>query len=313
MIINILNFLAVIAAIYVIKLGSDYNRGDNSNQSFNKRLHPSEINYLYKDINYLNRAILVTLLELKRRGKIEIEKYVRESRNKTLEDFVVEYRFSILDTTDLKEHEIIFIKNIFEDKDVITTDELTQRAINDSKFLSAQGDWSNYLESSLERQNLYEESNKGLSSKIKILGVVVVVIGVASLVRHNILGLVSIISALPIFLVGINMGIEKSNEGRTLLNHFTHLEEMAKKGSIKHNLEEEDLLELLALSLTMKYFLPIYQNSQKFDTINLVTESINEYGGSHLDDAILRGFMGFTAKTRDDTLDTNRIDYRLFK
>lgn len=313
MILNILNFLALIAAIYIIKLGSDYNKGGIHIQSFDKRLHPAEINYLHKDINYLNRGILVTLLELKRRGKIEIEKYTRESRNKTLEDYVIEYRFTLLDNTDLKDHEEVFLKNVFENKDTITTDELTKRSINDSKFLSAQGDWSNYLDSALSHQNLYEETTKGLSNRIKVLGLVVGIIGVISLVKHNPLGFLSIIATLPIFLIGINIGMEKSKEGRALLNHFTHLEEMAKKGNIKHNLKEEDLLELLALSLTMKYFLPIYENSQNFDTIDLVTNSLNEYGGSHLDDAILRGFMGFTAKTRDDTLDTNRIDYRLFK
>lgn len=314
MVLNVLNIIALLATVYVIKIGSDYNKG-KSNQALSQtnRLHPAEINYLHKDINYLNRGIMVTLLELMRREKISIEKYERESRNKTLEDYVIEYKFTLLDTTDLKEHERIFLRNIFKEKEVVTTDELTQRALAGSEFLTAQGEWSQAIDKELGNLNLYEVSNKSLSNKIKIFGLLVIILGIFSLVKHNILGLASIMSALPIFLIGINMGMEKSGEGRALLNHYTHMEELAKKGVIRHSLNEIELLEILALSITMKYFIPIYENSQNYKTIDLVTNTINEYGGSVLDDAILRGFMGFTAKTRDDTLDTNRIDYRLFK
>lgn len=314
MVLNILNIAALLATVYVIKLGSDYNKGKSeSSLSQKNRLHPAEINYLHKDINYLNRGIMVTLLELMRRGKISIEEYTRESRNKTLEDYVIEYKFTLLETTDLKEHEKIFLRNIFEGKETTTTDELTQRALKGSEFLTSQGEWSQAIDRELGNLNLYETSHKSLSNKIKLFGLSVIILGIFSLVKHNILGLASMMSALPIFLIGINMGMEKSGEGRALLNHYTHMEELTKKGVIRHSLNEVELLEILALSITMKYFIPIYENSQNYKTIDLVTNTINEYGGSAFDDAILRGFMGFTAKTRDDTLDTNRIDYRLFK
>ncbi len=313
MILNILNIFAILTTIYVIKLGSDYNKV-NTGENTIERLHPGEINYLYKDINYLNRGIVVTLLELMRRGKISIEKYTRDSRNKTLEDFVIEYKFTLIDTTDLKEHEREFLRNIFIDKEVVTTDELTQRAIDGSDFLRAQGNWSKAIDEELARLNLYGKGkNREISNAIKVLGLAIVILGIYSLIRQNLLGLVSIGASLPVFLIGINMGMEKSSKGRSLLNHYAHMEELAKQGKIKDNLSEQQLLELLALTVTMKYFLPIYENSNKYETIDLVVNSINEYGGSVFDDAILRGFMGFTAKTRDDTLDTNRIDYRLFK
>lgn len=313
MILNILNILAILTTIYVIKLGLDYNKG-SSEEEIIERLHPAEINYLYKDINYLNRGIMVTLLELMRRGKISIEEYTRESRNKTLEDFVTEYEFTLVDTDDLKEHERAFLGNIFIDKEVVTTDELTQRAIDGSEFLKSQGNWSKSIDDELGKLKLYGKgSNRELSNKIKVLGLAIAILGIFSLIRQNLLGLISIGASLPIFLIGINMGMEKSSKGRTLLSHYAHIEKLAKQGEIKDNLSEHQLLELLALTVTMKYFLPIYEKSDKYETIDLVIRSINEYGGSVFDDAILRGFMGFTAKTRDDTLDTNRIDYRLFK
>lgn len=313
MILNILNIIAILTTIYVIKLGTDYNKGSIEEFSI-ERLHPGEVNYLYKDINYLNRGILVTLLELMRRGKISIEEYTRESRNKTLEDFVTEYKFALLDTSDLKDHERAFLRNIFVDEEVVTTDELTQRAISGSEFLKSQGNWSKSIENELGKLKLYGKgSNRELANKIKVLGLAIAILGIYSLIQQNLFGLVSIGASLPIFLIGINMGMEKSSKGRSLLNHYAHIEELAKQGKIKDNLSEQQLLELLALTVTMKYFLPIYENSNKYETIDLVVNSINEYGGSVFDDAILRGFMGFTAKTRDDTLDTNRIDYRLFK
>lgn len=312
MLLKILNISAILVALIIIKLGMNYNKGHSSKDSLIK-LRPVEINYLYKNIGYLNRGIMVTLLDLMRKGKISIEEYRRESRNKALEDFVIEYRFTLKNTDDLKEHERVFFNNIFEDKTLVTTDELTQRAIKGNEFLTVQGKWATYVETELKRLNVFEENNKSFSSRIKLVGGAIALVGIFSLFKHEILGLLSLTASLAVFLVGINMGMEKSDKGRKLLNYYTDLENMAKRGEITGPLNEEELIELLALSLTIKYFLPIYKNSPKFETIDLVISSINEYGGSAFDDAILRGFMGFTVKTRDDSLDTNRIDFRLFK
>lgn len=311
MIYIILNLILGIIGILAVFFGINYNKNPKDKISSVKLL-PSEINYLHKDMTYMNRGILSTLLDLKRRKKLEITKYTRESRNKTLEDFVIEYEFKLLNKEGLKNHELLFLDNIFKDKTLVTTDELTQRAIDGQEFLKEQGNWVNEIEKELKNMDIISSSKKNESNKLKVLGLISIIIGIISLINNQFTGLIGIAAAMPILLVSINLGMEKSPEGRYLLNYYNELEREAKSGNIQSQSEEE-LIELLAITLTMKYFNPIYENSRDFETIDLVVDSINEYDGSYFDDAILRGFMGFTAKTRDDTLDTNRIDYRLFK
>lgn len=311
MIFIILNLILGIIGILAVFFGINYNKNPKDKISSVKLL-PSEINYLHKDMTYMNRGILSTLLDLKRRKKLEITKYTRESRNKTLEDFVIEYEFKLLNKEGLKNHELLFLDNIFKDKTLVTTDELTQRAIDGQEFLKEQGNWVNEIEKELKNMDIISSSKKNESNKLKVLGLISIIIGIISLINNQFTGLIGIAAAMPILLVSINMGMEKSPEGRYLLNYYNELEREAKSGNIQSQSEEE-LIELLAITLTMKYFSPIYEKSRDFETIDLVVDSINEYDGSYFDDAILRGFMGFTAKTRDDTLDTNRIDYRLFK
>lgn len=311
MIFIILNLILGIIGILAVFFGINYNKNPKDKISSVKLL-PSEINYLHKDMTYMNRGILSTLLDLKRRKKLEITKYTRESRNKTLEDFVIEYEFKLLNKEGLKNHELLFLDNIFKDKTLVTTDELTQRAIDGQEFLKEQGNWVNEIEKELKNMDIISSSKKNESNKLKVLGLISIIIGIISLINNQFTGLIGIAAAMPILLVSINMGMEKSPEGRYLLNYYNELEREAKSGNIQSQSEEE-LIELLAITLTMKYFNPIYEKSRDFETIDLVVDSINEYDGSYFDDAILRGFMGFTAKTRDDTLDTNRIDYRLFK
>ena len=311
MIFIILNLILGIIGILAVFFGINYNKNPKDKISSVKLL-PSEINYLHKDMTYMNRGILSTLLDLKRRKKLEITKYTRESRNKTLEDFVIEYEFKLLNKEGLKNHELLFLDNIFKDKTLVTTDELTQRAIDGQEFLKEQGNWVNEIEKELKNMDIISSSKKNESNKLKVLGLISIIIGIISLINNQFTGLIGIAAAMPILLVSINLGMEKSPEGRYLLNYYNELEREAKSGNIQSQSEEE-LIELLAITLTMKYFTPIYENSRDFETIDLVVDSINEYDGSYFDDAILRGFMGFTAKTRDDTLDTNRIDYRLFK
>lgn len=312
MILKILNILAFLLGIYIVKKGIDHNKTKALEINEETFLLPEELNYLYKDMTYLNRAIVVTLLDLYRRGKIDIEKYVRPSRNKS-KDFVIEYKFKLLDFEDLKDHEIYFLQTLFEDEKETDTDKLSKRALFGKEFFQKQGNWSNLLEEELKNLNIFEDRYKKESNILKIIGLVALAIGAYSFVQEEILGLLSILAASGILLIGINLGIDKSEKGKELLNHYTELENKGKNFEYMENLSEKELINLLALSLTMKYFIPIYEQNENYKTIDLITDSINPYGGSYFDDAILRGFMGFTAETRDDTLDTNRIDYKLFK
>lgn len=312
MILWILNILVLLITIFIVKMGIDFNKGSGLTAS-DTYLLPSEINFLHKEITYLNRGILASLLNLKKRKKIDIEVYKRDSRNKTLEDFVIEYKFTLLNFEGLKDHEILFLQNIFQDKREVTTDELTQRAIDGNVFLKDQGLWANEIENELKSMGIISKTEKDKAKKLSLIGLVAAFIGIASLVNHNPLGLISLISSLAIFLIGLNVSLAKSPEGRYFINKFADIETKAKTGDLKGPLSEEELINLLALTLTMKYFIPIYEVGEKYETIDLVVDHINEYEGSYFDDAILRGFMGFTSKTRDDSLDTNRIDYRLFK
>lgn len=307
----ILNSIILVLTLIIIKYGIDFNK-KSPTSNIEPKLLPEEKNYLYKDTTYLNRGIIVTLLDLYRKNKIDIEEYKRESRNKKLADFVIEYKFTLLNRGGLKAHENIFIDNIFGQNTQVTTDELTQRAIDGSAFLSAQGKWALAIEEELANMKILKVGNKKGANKLKAFGALALIVGAFSINQSQIIGLVSLLSSLPIILVALNIGMEKSGNGRGLILKYTDFENSAKAGKCS-SLNEDQLIELLSLTLTMKYFLPIYEKSNKYKSIDLVANTINEYGGSALDDAVLRAFMGFTAPTRDDSLDTNRIDYRLFK
>lgn len=311
MIFKILNILALALAVIIMVLNSKrIKKGQDI--SFHENLLPEEKNYLYKDITYLNRGILVTLLDLYRRGKISIEEYKRDSRNKKLADFVIEYKFGLLDTSGLKTHEEIFLKNIFEDQDVVTTDELTQRAIHGDSFLKKQGNWALAIEKDLKDQKILAIGDKKSANRMKLLGLAIFILGFVSIYKNEITGIFSIVFSIFILLIGTNMGMEKSKYAQDLIIHMTDLERAAKEGKVI-GAGEDLLLELLAMALPMKYFIPLYKTSKSYPSIDLVTKSLNDQGGSYLDDAILRAFMGYTAPTREDTLDTNRIDFKLFK
>lgn len=312
MLITIINIIILIVSLILIKRCLNLNK-NKLDVGDNDLLLPVEKNYLYKDINYINRGIVVTLLDLYRKGKIDIEKYVRDSRNKKLADYVIEYKFRLLDRSNLKNHEEIFIENIFKDHLEIDTDQLTQRSVNGDEFFKDQGIWTLAINDELKNKKIIGAGNKKESKFLQAIGLVFLVFGVYSFAKSEVSGLISFISSLALILVAINIGMETSKYGLSLILYFTELEEKAKKGKINEALNENELLELLSICLTMKYFLPIYENSNKYDSINIVTATINTSGGSAFDDAVLRAFMGYTVITRDDTLDTNRIDYRLFK
>ena len=311
MIIRLLNILAFLLAVFIIIENSRKIKKGQVTQ-IEENLLPVEKNYLYKDMTYLNRGILVSLLDLYRRGKISIKEYKRDSRNKKRADFVIEYKFKLLDETDLKDHEEIFLKNIFRDKDEVTTDDLTQRAISGDSFLKDQGKWAMAVENELKAKKILAIGDKKAASRMKLLGLGIFILGLGSIFKHEITGIISIIFSIFILLIGTNMGMEKSKYGQDLIVNMAQLERAAKEGKLI-GVSEDMLLDLLALALTMKYFLPVYKTCKPSKAIDLVAGSLNDQGGAYLDDGILRAFMGYSVPTRADSLDTYRIDIRLFK
>ncbi|MDO5027640.1 MAG: DUF2207 domain-containing protein [Bacillota bacterium] len=311
MIFRILNMLALGLAVFImINNSKKIKKGQHINQP--GKLLPEEKNYIYKDMTYLNRGILVTLLDLYRRGKISIDQYKRDSRNKRRADFVIEYKFTLLNMDDLKDHEKIFLDNIFQGQDIVTTDQLTQRAIKGQEFLKKQGAWALAIEKELKSKKILAIGDKKSASRMKLLGLGIFILGFVSVYQNEITGIISIMFSIFVLLIAINMGMEKSKYAQDLIVQMTDKEKLAKEGKI-FGANEDQLLELLAMALTMKYFIPLYKTSKTYQSISLVTDSLNEYGGSYFDDAILRAFMGYSAPTREDSLDTNRIDFRLFK
>lgn len=311
MLIRILNILAFVLGVFIIIANSKRIKKGQVTK-IEENLLPVEKNYLYKDMTYLNRGILVSLLDLYRRGKISIEEYKRDSRNKKRADFVIEYKFRLLDGTGLKSHEEIFLKNIFGDEDEVTTDDLTQRAINGDNFLKDQGRWALAVENDLKAKKILAIGDKKAARRMKALGLVIFLLGMVSIFKHEITGIISLIFSIFILLIGINMGMEKSKYGQDLIVNMAQVERAAKEGKLI-GVSEDMLLELLALALPMKYFLPVYKTCKPSKAIDLVAKSLNDQGGSYFDDGVLRAFMGYSVPTRSDSLDTNRIDIRLFK
>lgn len=311
MIIRLLNILAFVLAVFIIIENS---RKIKKGQAIEieENLLPVEKNYLYKDMTYLNRGILVTLLDLYRRGKISIEESKRDSRNKKRADFVIEYKFGLLDSSGLRPHEQLFLENIFEGESSVTTDDLTQRAINGDSFLKDQGKWALAVENELKAKKILAIGDKKSASRMKLLGLGIFILGLVSIFKHEITGIISIIFSIFILLIGINMGMEKSKYGQDMIVNMAQLERAAKEEKLI-GVSEDMLLELLALALPMKYFLPVYKTCKPSKAIDLVATSLNDQGGSYLDDGILRAFMGYSIPTRADSIDTNRIDIRLFK
>lgn len=309
----ILNIIGSLAAAYILKIGLDYNKGMENAAPVNYYdLDPSEINYLLKDVNYMNRAIVATLLDLYRKRNIDINPYSRPARKRNEKD-VAEYEFILLSTDNLSEHEVLFLNNIFDNKSKVTTDELTQLSMGSKEFLQKQAKWVNAIESSLVGKGFYGSGDAAKSSKIKILGVAIFALGLISVLKGQYIGLLSILMAMGSLLIGINMGMDKSGFGRSVHSYYEKVEESAMENSFGRALEDRELINLIAMGLTMKYFNPLYKSGPKSEIISPFSDFINESGGSELDDAVLRGFMGFTQKTREDTIDTNRVDFRLFK
>lgn len=309
-----LNVLASFVALLIIRKHISMNQGDSRHLDNNKiDLSPTEVNVLYKNINYLNRAIMVSLLDLYSRGNINIEKYTRQSRNKNIADFVVEYKFTLLSKENLNSHEAMLIDNIFQEKTITTTDELTERAKGGREYYSQQGLWAQEIERSLAEKGLYDTGDKEDYKRTLIQGLVIFLIGLFTVIKGEIYGLLSLILSFGIFLAAINIRMNTSVMGASLLNYFTNMETDIRSGKLIGVNSEKELLEILTLATSMKYFLPIYKNSPKYPSIDLVAGDLNPGDGSYLDDAILRAFMKFTEPTRSDSIDTNRIDMKLFK
>ncbi len=309
----VLNLAAISAAAIIIRIGLSYNKGMENAAPINfSDLAPAEVNYLLKDINYMNRAIVSTILDLYRKGNIEINTYTRESRKKN-EPKVFVYEFVLKNSNNLSEHDVLFLNNIFEKKNVVTTDELTQLALNEKEFLTKQSKWVNAIESSLVDKGFYGSGDEKNVRNIRMIGGLIFLIGIVSIINEQYIGLLTILISLGSLLVGINMGMNKSELGRSVHNYYEDVEKSALANNFDNKLGDRELINLIAMGITMKYFLPIYEDHGPSNIISPFTDFINESGGSRMDDAILRGFMGFLQTTRDDSIDTNRVDFRLFK
>jgi hypothetical protein len=308
MIYTILNIIFSAFAIYLLKKNADFNRHSKDGiKPYD--IHPAELNYLYLNFNYLNRAIMAELLELKRNKKIEIEKYTRPSRNLKIADTVVEYRFTLLDETNIKNHEALFLKNIFQNSKDVTTDELRNLSSKNDKFFNLQGSWVMSIEDELKREGYYESDEKKLyAKKIMLVGLCSLALGIITLHKDNFFGFFGLISALLIMIIGLNFFLGKSKKGQDVLNYYNNLRE----NFDSKTLTERELINLLAMGLTMEEFIPIYESQEKYDTIDLVVNATNQKGGSLFDDAILRGFMNFHEPTSKNSLDTNKIGKRIF-
>ena len=145
-------------------------------------LLPAEINYIARDLHYINRGILSTLLDLHRKGNISIEKYNRESRNKSVAESVTEYKFTLLSKENLSSIEKEFINLTFLEGDTITTDTLTQNHLEGKeKYFNRWGDWLKFIEEKLVQQNILTRKKSKENNYYKYLALASAVIGIVSI------------------------------------------------------------------------------------------------------------------------------------
>ena len=300
----ILNLAAAIFAAYIAKIGIEYNKGnEKSKEISNLKMHPAELNLLVLDTNYLNRAILVTLLELFKNKNIEIIQYKKDSEN--------EFTFILKNRENLLPHENAFVDAVFGDKKEVTTEDLLKEIGNGKEFFSKLKKWHESLENSLKEKDFYENKYKIKAKKIRLSSYIIFILGVISISNKALIGILGISSALVITLIGINMGIGKSDEANSIHHYYMNFLENAKKNTIERDLDEDELFSLIAMGITMKYFSPIYEKNLKYESVNLFSDYKNEFGGSSLDDCVLKSFNGFKKKTTKDNIDTNRMIFKI--
>ena len=78
-------------------------------------------------------------------------------------------------------------------------------------------------------------------------------------------------------------------------------------GSINPTKDTVEMLQWIALALPVDAYENLYTGDSK--TIDLFLNDRNENGGSVLDDAVMRSFLGFRRPTTGDNIDTNRITF----
>lgn len=301
----ILNIIGLVLGIYAIKTGLEFNN-KNTTRETRVYLTPSEINILYNDVRIVNRAIAATLLDLYRRGNIDIREFKRESRNKSIADYVVEYEFSYINGNNLKDHEIHFLNTIFEEDITNNTDKITLEDKHNESFLNKMEEWLIRIYKNLDALNPKSSDNLEESKKLRNIGFILLIISAFSLLNKSNFGLISLIMAFPAFLVSLNLKVELSSEGKFIKNNLEELEASIKNKEAS-DLSEDELIKAIAIGIPMDSLIPAYEKSADFKSIDIMTKSLNEYGGSNFDDAINRAFMGFTKKTKSNDLETNLL------
>lgn len=300
----IINLCLTGIAIYLTKKGLEAQRPAYTDQtSFD--LKPYQINYLYSFTSYMDRAILTTILDLYRRSKLDIQAYKRESRNKRKAPYVIEYKLSLLDCQGLDSIEEEFINLTFQDQTTTDTDQIRQRSKNDGQaFFKSFGTWTLMIEASLKDQGYITDQTSQVQKNLYKLGIILAIISAVLLfASQNIFYLVSFFATFPVILIYMPKSLTKTDLGNTAYTHYQDLRAKLEAGQVQIT-TDTDFLEALALSLPYQAYQTTYPDPSPLGLIYL--EPTNPKGGSHLDDAVQRAFLGYSSPTRAQSLDTSR-------
>ena len=300
---TIINILFIPVALFIYKKSKSV--AANGNNLEDIKLLPAEINYLVHNVQYMSRAILATLLDLDRRGNIRLAPYKRESRNKRIADYVVEYEITLLNKDGLDPIEDKLIELTFRDQDKVTTDQLTQEHIEvGQSYFSRWGQWVDLIKESLINKGLL---NSTMSSKdrtnIKI-GFLMAAISIYTVFNRNMVGLVGLLPTMVVLLIGINGSMSMTSTGDAIYKELIKTRDKLDKNSYPHVDSVDKMLELISLALPVNKYIDIYDDNDP--TIELLLDNLNSQGGSTLDDGVMRAFLGFRKPTTSENLDTNR-------
>lgn len=301
---EIINIILVTLSLYLTITGME-TRTTSDPSTPPPDLKPYQTNYLYYTTTYMERAILTTLLDLYRRGNIDLSHYKRDSRNKRKQPYVIELKLDLIHTDGLDAIEDQFVQITFEDKTTTTTDHIRYRSREDGRdFFRDWGTWTLMIESSLKDLGYITDHQPPSHKTRHKVGLAIGVVSALLLFgTENLTYLLGLFASFPVILVYMKKTLTKTAKGNKAYHYYTNIIEDITSGSYRVA-DDAAFLEILALALPRQDYEGTYPDPSPMARLYL--DYTNDQGGAYLDDQIQRAYLGYTRPTRAKSLDTNR-------
>lgn len=269
-----------------------------------EEISPAEIRaFMYSNI-VDGRSLMVSILDLARKGYLTIEEI--EPKKKKYKDF----RFNKIDKPlgDLLSHEIFLLSWLFNtigDGQSVTTIEIDEyRKKYSSKFSKDFNQWMSEVKSNLKNRGYYD--SKPLMAIISIIiSIALLITGIITLVYQSPKGLIPILCYIFFFVYGICLLMRKSDKGYVQIKLWKKIKkDFMNQKDVLANYDfipkDKTLIYALALGLSMeslekfRKFIPASYNDVHWSYFYFMT---NKYGGSRFEDRLNSSFYGSIGQT----------------